>query len=299
MSVSLKDITKLRELTGAGMMDCKKALNESNGNIDEAIDFLRKKGLSVAAKKSGRVASEGLVAFFIDGNNGVSLEVNSETDFVARNEEFKEFVDKLVKIALRAKDVEELKTLEYENGQTVGEKLIELIAKIGENITIRRLQHISANEDGYTIEGYVHNSLGDNMGQIVSMVTVKSPDNKDIGSSLAMHIAATAPRSLSHKDLDEKIVERERNIQREIALQSGKPADIVEKMLEGRIKKFYEEVCLLEQSFVMDPDKTIEKFLQEKDAFISDFSFMKLGDGIEKEEVNFAEEVASIAKGDK
>ncbi len=297
MSVALKDITKLRELTGAGMMDCKKALSEAGGNIDEAVDFLRKKGLSVAAKKSSRVASEGLVAFFIDGNQGVALEVNSETDFVARNEEFRQFVDKLVKIALKAQNVDELKTLEYESGKTVEEKLIELIAKIGENISIRRLKHISVGEEGYTIEGYVHNSLGGNMGQIVSMVAIKSPDNKDIGSSIAMHIAATAPKSLSSKDLDEKIVEHEKNIQREIALQSGKPADIVEKMLEGRIKKFYEEVCLLEQSFVMDPDKTIEKFLKEKEAFITDFSFMKLGDGIEKEETNFAEEVASIAKG--
>ncbi len=297
MSVSLKDITRLRELTGAGMMDCKKALTETGGNVDEAIDFLKKKGLSVAAKKSSRVASEGLVAFYIEGGQGVSLEVNSETDFVARNEEFRQFVDKSVKIALKAKDVEELKTLEYESGKTVQEKLVELIAKIGENITIRRLSHISADEDGYTVEGYVHNSLGGTMGQIVSMVAIKSPDNKDIGSSIAMHIAASAPQSLTSKDLDKEVVEYEKSIQREIALQSGKAADIVEKMLEGRIKKFYKEVCLLEQDFVMDPDKTVEKFLKEKDALVSGFSFMKLGDGIEKEEVNFAEEVANIAKG--
>jgi elongation factor Ts len=286
-------IKELREKSGAGMMDCKKALSETNGNLEEAQDWLRKKGLATATKKSERVTAEGLVAVATNDSKAVVVEINSETDFVARNIQFQNFVRNIAKIALSTnEDLDNLKKAPYGNGKLVEEELVSLISTIGENITLRRVKQLNVKGKIYS---YVHNSIADGLGKIGVLISLDSnPVDENLGKQLAMHIAANQPKSLSIESLDQSLVEREKDVQRELAKQSGKPDDIIEKMLVGRIAKFYQEVCLLEQPFVMDPDKKIADILKANKTNIVEFTYYILGEGIEKQIVDFAEEVAKV-----
>lgn len=298
-------VKELREKTGAGMMDAKAALVENKGDVEAAVDWLRKKGLSKAAKKSSRTAAEGLVAFKSADKSGVLVEINSETDFVARNEEFQNFVRNVTDVALtKAKSLEEL-TAAPLNGKPVSENLTDLIAKIGENMTIRRMAKQTVS-DGAVI-GYVHNAVAPGLGKIGVLVALESTGDKakleDLGKKIAMHVAAAFPQYLDRDAVDPAAVAREKAILAETAKTEGKPADIVEKMLEGRMRKFYEEVCLLEQTFVIDGETKIsallEKAAKEVGAPVKlvGYSRLQLGEGIEKEETDFAAEVAKAVNG--
>ena len=298
-------VKELRETTGAGMMDAKSALVEANGDMEAAVDWLRKKGLAKAAKKSGRTAAEGLVAIAVKGNKGAVIELNSETDFVARNEEFQGFVNKVAALAFDTSDAEALAAKDFGNGKTVGESLTDLIAKIGENMTLRRATHLEVKKGA--VIGYTHSALAPNLGKIGVLVALESEGKPEaleaVGKQIAMHVAAANPEALDVASVDPAKLEREKNVLREQALASGKPADIVEKMLEGRIRKYYEEVCLLEQVFVIDGETKISKFLENaaKDAGapvkITGFVRFQLGEGMEKEVEDFAAEVAKVANG--
>jgi elongation factor Ts len=298
-------VKELREKSGAGMMDAKKALEETNGDMEAAVDFLRKKGLAKAEKKSSRTAAEGLVAIVSEGTTGAVVEVNSETDFVARNENFQEFVKNITEKAKDVENTEALLAADYGNGKTVQETLTNLIATIGENMSIRRMEKLSVCEGA--VVGYVHNATAANMGKIGVLVALESAGDKDkleeIGKQLAMHVAAAFPKYLSRDDVDASEMEREKNVIREQALAEGKPADIVEKMLEGRMRKFYEEICLLDQTFVIDGETKISKLLEnaEKEAGapvkLTAYARFQLGEGIEKEQEDFAAEVAKAANG--
>lgn len=298
-------VKDLREKTGAGMMDCKKALAETNGDLDAAIDWLRKKGLSAAAKKAGRVAAEGLVAVAIKDNKGAIVEVNAETDFVARNPQFQALASGIATVALTAGD--DVATLEAAafpgTGRNVKDEVTQAIATIGENMTLRRAKTLSV--DGGVVVAYVHSALADGLGKLGVLVGLKSTGKREvleqIGKQLAMHIAAANPQSLSTKDLDQSLVERERTVLTEQAAGSGKPADIIAKMVEGRIRKFYQEVVLLEQTFVIDGEtqvgKAVEKAAKDAGAPIEVTGFVRfqLGEGIEKKADDFAAEVAKMA----
>ena len=302
MSITAQMVKELRIKSSAGMMDCKKALSETNGDMDAAVDWLRKKGLATASKKSGRVASEGLIGICIEDNFGSIVEVNSETDFVARNVEFQEFVSSVAKISLNKKgnldDVLKSKYLDFD--KSVQEVLTDKIAKIGENMSLRRTNVLSVSNG--IIAGYIHNSVNDNLGKIGVLVSLESNADKSalkkLGKELAMHIAATSPSSISVNDLSPDIVERERSVLIDQAMSSGKPEDIAKKMVEGRLKKFYSEVVLLEQTFVMDGETkvidAINKLSKElgSNIQIKNFTRFNLGEGIEKDEKNFADEVA-------
>ncbi len=302
MSITAQMVKELRIKSSAGMMDCKKALSETNGDMDAAIDWLRKKGLATASKKSGRVASEGLIAIYIEENSGSIIEVNSETDFVARNNEFQDFVGSVAKISLKNNGNLEsiLKTKYFDSEKNVQEVLTDKIAKIGENISLRRTEVLSVSNG--IIAGYVHNSVNENLGKIGVLVSLESNADKSalekLGKELAMHIAATAPSSISVNDLSPDVVERERRVLIEQAISSGKPEEIAKKMVEGRLKKFYSDVVLLEQTFVMDGETkvidAINKLSKELDTEIQIKHFIRfnLGDGIEKDNKNFADEVA-------
>jgi elongation factor Ts len=302
MTITASLVKELRESTGAGMMDCKKALNETGGDLDAAIDWLRKKGLSAAAKKASRVASEGLVGVMGSGTTGALIEVNSETDFVSRNEDFQQFVRELTGLAAEASSLEALSGMDYPGtGRTVSEELTHKIATIGENMNIRRMDKISVGEG--EVVSYVHNATSDGMGRIGVLVALESAAPADtltaLGKQLAMHVAATAPASLSADDLDPAIVEKERQILIDQAVQSGKPPEIAEKMVEGRMKKFRKEVVLLEQTFVIDGETEVSKVIENaaKDAGtpikLKYFSRFNVGEGIDKEESDFAAEVAA------
>lgn len=305
MAVTAALVKELREKTGAGMMDCKKALSETDGDLEGAVDWLRTKGLAAAAKKSGRVAAEGLVGVSVSGTAGAVVEVNSETDFVARNESFQAFVETVTGLALaNGADVEALKSLPYPGtGRTVGEELTNNIATIGENMSIRRAATVSVS-DGVVVP-YVHNAVKPGLGKIGVLVALESTGDKaklaDLGKQIAMHIAAASPQSLSTDDLDPTAIERERAVLVEQARASGKPDNIIEKMIEGRIRKFYQEVVLLEQTFVIDGETQIRKVVEAaaKDAgapvTLAAFVRMQLGEGIEKEQADFAAEVAALA----
>lgn len=296
-------VKQLRESTGAGMMDAKAALVENNGDIEAATDWLRKKGLSKAEKKSSRTAAEGLVAILTDGTSGVVVEVNSETDFVARNEEFQTFVKAVADKAANVANLDALLAADL-NGKPVSENLTDKIAKIGEHMTIRRMEKLSV-KDGVVV-GYVHNSVAPNLGKIGVLIALESTGDKAgleaLGKQIAMHAAAAFPKFLTREEVDSSTLEREKKVLREQAIQEGKKPDIVEKMLEGRIRKFYEEIVLLEQDFVMDPDTKINKLLENaaKDigapVALTAYSRVQLGEGIEKEEVDFAAEVAATAR---
>jgi elongation factor Ts len=302
MSVTAAQVKELRETSGAGMMDCKKALNETNGDMDAAIDWLRTKGLAAAAKKSGRIASEGLVSIAVDGTNGALIELNSETDFVSRNDEFQNFASTLAKLALQAEDLEQLNLMDYPGtGRNVSEELTQKIATIGENMTLRRMEKISVSQGA--VVPYVHNAAAEGLGRIGVLVGLQSSASADVlqavGKQLAMHIAATSPASLSVDDLDPSLVARERDVLIEQAKASGKPQEIAEKMVEGRMRKFYEEVVLLEQIFVIDGESKVKAVIEKagKDAgadiTLTSFKQFVLGDGVEKEESDFAAEVAA------
>ena len=295
-------VKELRETSGAGMMDCKKALAETDGNIEAAQDWLRTKGLAAAAKKSGRIASEGLVGVATDGNTGAIVEVNSETDFVSRNEIFQNFVKTVADIALKTGgNIDDLNSAQYPGtGRTVAEEITHLISTIGENMNIRRVAVQTV--DGGAISTYVHGAIQPGLGKIGVLVATTGADlgaADAIGKQVAMHIAATNPQSLSQDDLDPAIVVREKAVLTEQARESGKPDDIIEKMIEGRIRKFYEEVCLLDQTFVIDGESKVKKAVEAagKDLAIKAFIRFGLGEGIEKKEEDFAAEVAAAVGG--
>ena len=302
MSVTAALVKELREKSGAGMMDCKKALGETNGDMDAAIDWLRTKGLAAAAKKSGRVAAEGLVAVHVDGTNGAMIELNSETDFVSRNEEFQSFAATLAQLALSADDLDALKGMDYPGtGRNVEEELTNKIATIGENMTLRRMTKVSVAEGA--IVPYMHNAVADGLGRIGVLVGLQSGASADaltgLGKQLAMHIAATSPASLAVEDLDADLVARERDVLIEQAKASGKPQEIAEKMVEGRMRKYYQEVVLLEQTFVIDGESKVADVVSKagkdagSDIAMTAFAQFNLGAGIEKEEADFAAEVAA------
>ena len=305
MAVTAQQVKELREITGVGMMDCKKALAETDGNVEAAIDWLRTRGLAKAAKKAGRVAAEGLVGVSIDGTHGAIVEVNSETDFVARNEQFQGIVGNVSKLALDAAgDVGKLSEMPYPGtGRSVSAELTDAIATIGENMNLRRTGSITVS-DG-VIGSYVHNSVKPGMGKLGVIVGLESTGDKDVllalGKQIAMHIANTNPLSVSPDDIDPAVVERERAIFAEQAKESGKPAEVVAKMVEGRVRKFYEESTLLAQVFVIDGENKVGDIVKktEKDAGapikVTGFVRYALGEGIEKQETDFAAEVAAAA----
>jgi len=303
--ITAEMVRDLREKTGAGMMDCKKALTETNGDMETAIDWLRKKGLAAAAKKSGRVASEGLVGVIAEGDMGAIVEVNAETDFVARNEQFQGFVKNICALALKTqKDLEEVREHPYDvtTARTVREELTHLIAVIGENMELRRLMSLKVNPG--VVTGYVHGTIAPGLGRIGVLVALESTASREalesLGKQLAMHIAAASPLSLDLSDLDPALIQRERDIFKEQAQASGKTPEIIEGMVEGRLRKYYEQVVLLEQIFIMDNKRKISAVLQdfakEHSAAVNLVGFVRfaLGEGIEKKESNFAEEVAHL-----
>ena len=292
-------VKELREKTGVGMMDCKTALLENNGDIESSIDWLRTKGIAKAAKKEGRIASEGLIAIEKDESLAAIIEVNSETDFVARNDDFQEVVKILVKLATLSNSLDDLLTKKISvKDLSVKEYITEMIASIGENINLRRMKKIT-NDNGI-ISSYIHSQVVDGMGKIGVLVSLESDADKlklsDLGKKIAMHIAATNPISINIGDIPSDILDREKNILIEEARASGKPEDIIEKMTEGRLKKFYQESVLLEQTFVVDGESKIEEILNslDKPVVISEFIRMGLGEGIEKKSEDFANEVDSL-----
>ena len=298
MAITAADVKALREKTGAGMMDCKKALTENDGNVENAVDWLRKKGLAAAAKKAGRVAAEGLVsvAANADGTRAAVVETNSETDFVARNDKFQDAAIQFADIALQhnAKDVDALKALEVPGkSHNVEAEVSELIGVIGENISLRRC----ATVEGDVVVTYIHNAVKDNLGKIGVIVAMKGDAAKaqEIGKQVAMHIAAIRPESLNVESLDPALVERERAIFTEQARASGKPDNIIEKMIEGRIRKYYAEVVLLEQAFVIDGKTPVKDVLSAAGLEVLSYVRFTLGEGIEKKEEDFAAEVAKTA----
>ncbi len=283
-------VKELRETTGAGMMDAKKALTETNGDFEAAIDWLRTKGLAKAAKKSSRVAAEGLVAVAISDGKGVAVEVNSETDFVAKNSDFQEMVKAIANAALDVSNTDQLAEASI-NGKKVSDTLTDNIAKIGENMTLRRMEAIEAER----VVAYVHNSAAPDMGQIGVLVAITG-ENTEFARQVAMHVAAANPQALSSAELDQSVVEREKNILTEQARESGKPEQVIEKMIQGRMKKFLAEVTLLGQDFVINPDLTVEAAAREAGVEIVSYVRMAVGEGIEKVEEDFAAEVAKAAQ---
>jgi elongation factor Ts len=302
--ITAASVKELRERTGAGMMDCKKALAETNGDMEAAVDWLRAKGLSAAAKKAGRTAAEGLVGVAVEGSKGAVVEVNSETDFVAKNEQFQDFVKNVAELALASgDDIEAMKAAAYPGGGTVEEKLTDNIATIGENQSLRRAALLKVAQGA--VVSYVHNAAAPNMGKIGVLVALESSAPADklqaLGKQLAMHIAAANPLALNAEDLDPALIERERAIAVEKATESGKPANIVEKMVEGSMAKFRKEHSLVSQLFVMDNKTPVSDVVAaaSKDAGapveLKGFVRFQLGEGIEKKQDDFAAEVAAAA----
>jgi elongation factor Ts len=302
-NITASMVKDLRDKTGAGMMDCKAALGETNGDVEAAIDWLRKKGLMKAAKKAGRVAAEGLVGVAVGGDTGALVEVNSETDFVARNDQFKEFVKNAAEIALEIDgDLEKLLAKPMGNA-TVQDELTGLIAKIGENMSVRRVAALAVKPG--VVASYVHNASSPELGKIGVLVGLKSEGDtaklSAFGKQLAMHVAAAAPLALTPEHLSADVIERERNVQRELAKQSGKPDNVVDKMIEGRMRKFYEESVLMSQILVIDGEtpvnKAVEKLAKEigKPVEVVGFVRFQVGEGIEKTDGDFTDEVNKLA----
>ena len=289
--ISASLVKQLREMTGAGMMDCKKALGETAGEIDAAVDWLRKKGLAAAAKKAGRVASEGLIAVVVDGKEAALVELNAETDFVARNEEFQKFLREVAPLAVKVKDIDGLKAAKMKDGRTVEEALTQLIAKIGENMTLRRLERLSI--DNGVIASYVQNAVAPDLGKIGVLVALRSTGDASklapVGKQIAMHVAAATPQSVTVEALDPASIARERAVLIEQAKASGKPQEIAEKMVEGRLRKFYEDVVLLEQLYVIDGESRVKKIVADlaktagAPVEIAGFRALKLGEGVPRE----------------
>lgn len=307
MSFTAQDVKALRESTGAGMMDCKKALTDTDGDFEAAVDLLRSKGLAAAAKKSSRTAAEGLVGVAVTGTKGVAVEINSETDFVAKNDQFQDFVRKVTEIALDAgsDDVEALKGAAYSGSDTVGDALTNSIATIGENQSLRRMKTVSVSQG--LVVPYMHNAAAPNLGKIGVLVALESEAAADaleaLGKQLAMHIAAAFPLSLDADGLDAELIARERKVAAEKAAESGKPENVQEKMVEGAVAKFAKENALLSQVFVMDNKTPVAQVVEQagKEAgskiALKDFVRFQLGEGIEKEESDFAAEVAAAVGG--
>jgi elongation factor Ts len=291
MAITAAQVKELRDSTGAGMMDAKKALTETDGDMEAAVDWLRTKGLAKAAKKSGRTAAEGLIAVVVDGGTGVAVEVNSETDFVAKNADFQSMVADIAKVALTVDGVEALSAADL-GGKTVADTLTDKIATIGENMSLRRMAKI----EGETIVSYIHNAVTEGMGNIGVLVALKGGDAA-FGKQVAMHIAAVNPAALSEADLDAAVVEKERQVQMDIARESGKPEQVIEKMIIGRMKKFVAESTLLNQQFVVNPDLTVGAAAEAAGAEITGFIRLEVGEGIEVEKEDFAAEVAKAAQG--
>ncbi|WP_297989800.1 translation elongation factor Ts [Anoxybacillus sp.] len=289
MAITAQMVKELREKTGAGMMDCKKALTETNGDMEKAIDWLREKGMAKAAKKADRIAAEGTTLIEVDGNIAVILEVNSETDFVAKNEGFKTLVKELAAHLLKHKPatVEEALQQKMDNGATVEEHINAAIAKIGEKITLRRFAVVEK-DDNAAFGAYLH------MGGRIGVLTVlEGTTNSDVAKDVAMHIAAINPKYVSRDEVSADEIAREREVLKQQALNEGKPENIVEKMVEGRLGKFFEDICLLEQSFVKNPDVKVRQFVESNGATVKSFIRYEVGEGIEKRQDNFAEEVMS------
>ena len=285
------DVKELRDRTGAGMLDCKKALEATEGNMDKAIDWLREKGISKAAKKEGRIAAEGLCQIAVDGNKAVILEVNSETDFVAQNENFVNFVDYLANIILKNDFKSNEEVLEFnDGGETVKDKLVALISKIGENINFRRFETIEK-KDNEVFGSYKH------MGGRIGALVVLSDTTEDVAKDVAMHVAAMNPTAVTRSEVPQDIVEHESHVIKEQVMQEGKPADIAEKMVTGRLNKFYKEVCLEEQPFIKENSVTVGNYVKENGGSIVSISRFEVGEGIEKKEENFAEEVQKQING--
>jgi elongation factor Ts len=291
MAITAAMVKELRDASGAGMMDAKKALTEVDGDMEAAIDWLRTKGLAKAAKKSGRTAAEGLVAVAVDGGKGVAVEVNSETDFVGKNAEFQEMVGGIAAVAMGVSDVDSLAGADM-GGKPVSEVLTDKIATIGENMSLRRMSAVEAP----AVVSYVHNAATAGMGKIGVLVGL-SADNEAFGKQVAMHIAAANPAALSEADLDPAIVEKEKQVQMDIARESGKPEQVIEKMIVGRMKKWLAESTLLGQAFVINPDLTVAEAAKEAGVDITAFVRLEVGEGIEKKEEDFAAEVAKTMKG--
>ncbi|CCQ73987.1 translation elongation factor Ts [Magnetospira sp. QH-2] len=298
-------VKELREKTGAGMMDCKKALGETDGDLEAAVDWLRKKGLAAAAKKAGRVAAEGLVGAKTGGTTGAVAEVNSETDFVARNETFQGFVANVTDLAMGVDgDLEALGAQAYPGSErNVSEELTHMISTIGENMSLRRAAVLKVNSG--LVASYIHNQTVPGLGKIAVLVALESEAEgaalQALGKQLAMHVAAANPQAVSRDDVDASLLDRERQVLADQARASGKPENIIEKMVEGRLRKYYEEVCLLEQAFVMDPDNNVGKVVEAagkeagKPIAVTGFVRYALGEGIDKKEEDFAAEVAAAA----
>ncbi len=288
MAITAAMVKELRDSTGAGMMDAKKALVENNGDAEAAVDWLRTKGLAKAAKKSGRTAAEGLVAVAVTGGKGVAVEVNSETDFVGKNADFQKMVGDIATVALTVDSTEALQAADMD-GKTVEETVTAKVAVIGENMSVRRMTALTGDQ----VVSYVHNAVTDGMGKIGVLVALRG-DNEAFGRQVAMHIAAVNPASLSADDLDPAVVEREKSVLTEQARESGKPEQVIEKMIVGRMKKFLSEVTLLGQSFVINPDLTVSAAATEAGVEITGFARLEVGEGIEKAEEDFAAEVAKM-----
>ncbi|MBB2202824.1 translation elongation factor Ts [Gluconacetobacter tumulisoli] len=291
-------VKELREKTGAGMMDCKKALNEAAGEIEGAIDWLRKKGLAAAAKKSGRVTAEGLIGVASGPQAAAMVEVNAETDFVARNESFQNFVEAVARAALVAgEDIEQIKAVVLDSGRTVADEITHLIATIGENMSIRRARVLRVPSG--VVASYIHSAVRPGLGKIGVLAAIEAPTEDEalltLGRQVGMHVAATRPAALDIDSVDPALLERERAVLVEQARASGKPEAIIEKMVEGRVRKFYEEVVLLEQVWVHDGESRVRKVVDKAGAKLAAFDRFQLGEGIEKEENDFAAEVAKAA----
>lgn len=297
MGVTMKDIKELRSRTGAGVLDCKKALNKVDGDIEAAVEFLREKGMAAAAKKAGRVAAEGLVSLNIsdDRKKGVLVEVNSETDFVAKNDKFKNLVSDISEHVMQSK-AEDAEAVAEENwikddNKTVNEVIKEAIANIGENINLRRFKRVET--DGYLF-GYIH--LGGKIGVLVEFANEYDEAKAETAKDIAMHIAAINPEFLDRDSVDSEAIEKEKKIYREQMLNEGKPEHILDQIIEGKINKYYTQVCLLEQPFVKDDDKNVAEVLADKDMEVKQFTRFEIGEGIEKKEEDFAAEVAAMTK---
>ncbi|WP_312794317.1 translation elongation factor Ts [Tianweitania sp.] len=306
MTISAAQVKQLREMTGAGMMDCKAALGETDGDMEAAVDWLRKKGISKADKKAGRTAAEGLIGVGGDATSGVLVEVNSETDFVARNDAFQQIVRNVAQVALETSGAtEEVSAARYPGGtSSVVDTIKDAVGTIGENMSFRRASKLSVTSGA--VATYVHNAVAENLGKLGVLVAIETTGDAEAARSfarqVAMHVAATNPLSLSEQEIDPAVVAREKDIFSDQARQSGKPENIIEKMVEGRLRKFYEEVVLLKQAFVLNPDLTVEAALKDAEktigapAKITGFVRFALGEGIERETSDFAAEVAAAAK---
>lgn len=298
MAVTAAQVKALREKTGVGMMDCKKALTENDGDVEKAILWLRERGLSRAAKKADRVTAEGTVAIYVNDDNtgGVALEINCETDFVSKNQDFINFADQVSKLALEkdSTDIDSLKAEAMSDGKSVGDKLTELISTIGENLNLRRIKVLKTSNG--TVTGYSH--MGGKIGTLVLLEGSTGEAAATLGQDLAMHCAAAAPRYLNSSDVDTKEIDQEKELARKQLLEQGKPEDLIEKILVGQVNKFFKEICFLDQPFVKDSAVSVEKLIKNhsSDAVLRDYCRFQLGEGIEKKKEDFAAEVAAAVK---